>query len=306
MKRAILLPAVLLLAALSWAGVCAGEVSPAGLLPGENDLEGWKKDGETLLYGPGNLWEYINGQAESFLMYDFREVAAQHYIDGSDLEIKVEIYEHGNSLMTFGIYSQFRSPDGLYLDIGNEGFGDEYSLHFWKGRFYVKIYAYEEGEKSSAAMREFSGIVAGRIPDEGGEPSETSLFPRGGLVEKSVTYVSEGVMGSGKLPPAFSGEYKVGGEKGKLYIFPLESDEAAAGIFGWYTGELGASAGEAGSGKMKYSVADGEAPYRGAVKAFIYGRFMGVVTGFEAGSKAAGTLAGETVALIEEFGEAEK
>jgi len=57
---------------------------------------------------------------------------------------------------------------------------------------------------------------------------------------------------------------------------------------------------------MKYSVADGEAPYRGAVKAFIYGRFMGVVTGFEAGSKAAGTLAGETVALIEGFSESEK
>ena len=306
MKRAILLPATLLAVALSWAGACAGEVSPADLLPGENDLEGWKKDGEALFYGPDNLWEYINGQAESFLMYDFREVAAQHYIDGSDLEIKVEIYEHGNTLMAFGIYSQFRSPDGVYLDIGNEAFGDEYSIHFWKGRFYVNVYAYEEGEKSGAAMKEFSGIVEGMIPDEGGEPAETSLFPRDGLVEKSVTFVSEGVMGSGKLPPAFSGEYKIGGEKGKLYIFPLESGEAAAGIFGWYVDELGAAAGEAGSGKMKYSAADGEAPYRGAVKAFMYGRFMGVVTGFGAGSKAAATLAGETVALIEGFGEAEK
>ena len=306
MKRAILMPATLLVVALSWAGVFAGEISPAALLPGENDLEGWKKDGETLFYGPDNLWEYINGQAESFLMYDFREVAAQHYLDGSDLEIKVEIYELGDPLMTFGIYSQFRSPDGSYLDIGNEAFGDEYSLHFWKGRFYVKVYAYEEGEKSSAAMKEFSGIVAGRIPDEGGEPAETSLFPRGGLIEKSVTFISEGVMGSGKLPPAFSGEYAVGGEKGKLYIFPLESSEAAAGIFSWYAGELGASEGEVGTGKMKYSVADGEAPYRGPVKAFMHGRFMGAVTGFGAGSKAADALAGETVALIEGFCEAEK
>ncbi len=306
MKRAILLPAALLTVALSWAGACAGEVSPAGLLPGENDLEGWKKNGETLFYGPDDLWEYINGQAEAFLMYDFREVAAQHYLDGSDLEIKIEIYEHGSPLMTFGIYSQFRSPEVSCLDIGNEAFGDEYSLHFWKGRFYVKVYAYDEGEKSGAEMKMFAGIVAGRIPDEGGEPAETSLFPRGGLVEKSVTFVSEGVMGSGKLPPAFSGDYTVGDGKGRLYIFPLESGDAAAEIFGWYVGELGAAAGEAGSGKMKYSVADGEAPYRGPVKAFMCGRFMGVVTGFGAGSKAAGALAGETVALIEGFCEAEK
>lgn len=301
MRSLILLLAAIPALVLPCAVVHAGEVSPAGLLPGQQDLEGWKMDGDALYYVPGNLWEYINGQAETFLMYDFREVAAQHYLDDSGLEIKVEIYEHGSPLMTFGIYSQFRSPEASYIDLGNEAFGDEYSLHFWKGRFYVKVYAYDEGEKSGEAMKAFAGMVAGRIPDESGEPKETSLFPRGGLVEKSVTFVSEGVMGSGKLPPAFTGEYVTGEEKGKLYIFPLESEKAAGEIFGWYAGEIGAVADEAGSGKTKYSVAEGEAPYRGPVKVFRYGRFMGVVTGFGAGSKTAGTLAEETVALIEGF-----
>lgn len=301
MKRLMLLMAILMTTVIAGYPAISGELSPGTILPAEKELDGWKMDGEALFYTSDNLWEYINGQAETFLMYDFREVAAQHYLNASDLEIKVEIYEHGSSLMTFGIYSQFRSPEGEYLDFGNEAFGDEYSIHFWKGRFYVKVYAYDEGEKSSEAMKMFAGIVAGRIPDEGEEPKETSLFPRSGLIEKSITYVSEGVMGSGKFPPAFTGEYMADGEKGKLYLFSLESGEAASELFAWYTGELGAKSGEAVSGKLKYAVAEGEAPYRGSVKVFRHGRFMGIVTGFEAGSKAADSLAGETVAQIDGF-----
>jgi len=234
-------------------------------------------------------------------MYDFHEVAAQHYLNASDLEIKVEIYEHGDSLMTFGIYSQFRSPEGSYLDFGNEGFGDEYSIHFWKGRFYVKVYAYDEGDESAAAMKVFAGIVAGRIPGEGGEPKETGLFPRGGLVEKSVTYISEGVMGSGKLPPAFTGNYLIGEEKGKLYIFPLESEEAAKKSFDWYKKEIGATASGEFAGKTGFEAAGGEAAYRGPVLVFRSGRVMGIAAGFEDGSDTASSLVLDTVALIGEF-----
>jgi hypothetical protein len=294
--------AALLLAVIAGTSAHSGDITPPGLLPADNEISGWKLDGEPLIYGPQDLWEYIDGQAETFLMYDFREVAAQHYLDPSGLEIKVEIYEHGSPLMAFGIYSQFRSPDVEYLEIGNEAFGDEYSIHFWKGRFYVEIYAYEEGEKISEAMKEFAETVAGKIPDGGREPAEVFLFPRGGLIEKSVTFVNEGVMGSGKLPPAFTGDYSIGEEKGKLYIFPLESVDAAAEAFNWYTGEIGATAEEAGQEEAKYATAEGEAPYRGTVRVFSYGRFMGIVTGFGAGSSLAGDLADETVKLIRESG----
>ena len=298
MKRTIALPAVLLMTVLLAHGINAGETAPGDLLPVEKDLDGWKKDGEALLYRPDNLWEYINGQAESFLMYDFHEVAAQHYLDGSGLEIKVEIYGHGDPLMAFGIYTQFRSPENAFLDIGNEAFGDEYSLHFWKGRFYVKVYAYEEGEKSSEAMKMFAGLVAGTIPEEGGEPHMVSLFPRDGLIEKSVVYITEGVMGSGKLPPVFTGDYLIGEEKGRLYLFRLDSEDAAAETFSWYAGEIGAAPEKAVSNGAEYSVADGEAPYRGAVKVFRYGIFMGIVTGFPADSGSAGKISGEFLEMV--------
>jgi hypothetical protein len=299
MKRSALIAVVILTCALSVVRASGGELSPSALLPADDQLEGWKRDGEALVYDPSNLWEYINGQAEAFLMYDFIEVAAQHYLDEAELEIKIEIYMHGSPLMAFGIYSQLRSPDATYIELGNEAFGDDYSLHFWKGRFYVKVYAYDEGEESAAAMKRFAALVEGKILDEGGEPVETSLFPAGGLEKKSVTFVTEGVMGSGSLPPAFMGDYTIGEERGKLYIFSLDSAEAAAELFKGYAGELGAAVSTSESGGLEYETADGEAPYRGAVKLFAYGRFMGIVTGFAGGSEAAVDLAGGTVSLID-------
>ena len=290
---------MLVIALMAAAGVYAGETGPAGLLPADGEIEGWKKDGEPLIYGPDNLWEYINGQAEVFIPYDFREVAAQHYLDPEELEVKVEAYWHGSALNAFGIYTQLRSPDVEFLDIGNEAFGDGYSIHFWKGGYYVKVSAYDEGEKSSAAMKEFASLVAGKIADGGEQPPEVSLFPPGGLVEKSVTYVTGGVMGSSKLPAAFTAEYVEGETKGMLYLFPLETEENAGETFDWYSGEIGAKAGKASAGNTEFKVADGEAPYRGPVRIFRYGRFMGIVTGFEAGSKTASGIAAGSVKLID-------
>ena len=92
----------------------------AALLPEEGRVAGWKADGEVLLYSADDLWEYINGSAETFLMYDFAGVAVKHYVNGSGSEIKIEIYEHGSPLMAFGIFSQYRSHDAGSLGFGNE------------------------------------------------------------------------------------------------------------------------------------------------------------------------------------------
>ena len=98
--------AALLLLPVSVAGAAGGD-RPALLLPATNELPGWERDGEALEYEAENLWEYINGSAETFLAYAFRDVVAQDYRKGAGLELKVEIYRHDSPLMAFGISSQY-------------------------------------------------------------------------------------------------------------------------------------------------------------------------------------------------------
>ena len=251
----------------------------AALLPDEGRLSGWKADGEVLLYSADDLWEYINGSAETFLMYDFTGVAVKHYLNGSGSEIKIEIYEHGSPLMAFGIFSQYRSPDAGSFGFGNESFGDEYTLHFWKGRYYVKVYAYDEGPGVAEAMKQFAEAVEAGIGEAGSIPEEVALFPAEGLVANSVTYVTEGVMGSGTLPPAFAASYGEGGAA-KIYLFTLDDAAKAADLFESYSGGIGAETKEIESGGTRYGIAAGEAPYRGRVVVIKSGKRVAVLSGF--------------------------
>jgi hypothetical protein len=251
----------------------------AALLPDEGQLAGWNADGEVLLYSADDLWEYINGSAETFLMYNFAGVAVKHYLNGSGSEIKIEIYEHGSPLMAFGIFSQYRSPDARSFGFGNESFGDEYTLHFWKGRYYVKVYAYDEGPGVAEAMKQFAQAVDAGVSEAGSIPEEVALFPAEGLIANSVTYVTEGVMGSGTLPPAFAASYGEGGAA-KIYLFTLDDAAKAADLFESYSGGIGAETKEIESGGTRYGIAAGEAPYRGRVVVIKSGKRVVVLSGF--------------------------
>ncbi|MBU8921356.1 MAG: hypothetical protein KOO63_06005 [Bacteroidales bacterium] len=298
-KRILLKIAAMVILVVTWSGLCPAEEQAAeGLLPASGQLEGWARDGDVISYLPDNLWEYINGSAESFLMYDFRQVVAMHYLDPSEREIKVEIYDHGSPLMTFGIYSMLRSPDAEYLEIGCEAFGDEYTLHFWKDRFYVKVYSYSEGPGMKEAMKTFAAEIAKTIKGFGGEPSEVALFPKEDLVKKSITYMTTGVMSSSKLPPAFVARYERDSVKGKVYLFTSPDADEAAGLISSYAEMIGTGVEKAELSGVSCLMVDGEAPYRGRVVAVQVGRWMAVVTGFEEDPALADSLAGRLVTGI--------
>ncbi len=268
---------------LSVTGAGAGERGDAktdSLLPASGEITGWERDRDMLEYDAGNLWEYINGSAESFLAYDFRMVHVQDYLSRDGEGLKVEIYRHGNPTMAFGIYSQIRSPGLDYYEIGSECFGDGYSIHFLKGPYYVRVGVFEESEALVDAMKAFSRTVASKITRGNELPGELDLFPGEGLVVKSITYVTKGVLGRSKFPPAFTAMYLLGGTEGKLYIIPLPSRDEAAELFTWYSGIVGARAERSGGDRGRFVTAAGKDSYRGEVALFRYERWMGVMSGF--------------------------
>jgi len=253
----------------------------ASLLPVSGAIEDWKRDGDYLIYYSDNLWEYINGAAEGFLDYEVKAVIVQDYLSESGSGLKLEIYDHQTPLMGFGIYSQHRDPSLQFLDIGAEGFGDEYSIQYWKGRYYIKINVFEAGGALSEAMIRFAAAVAAAIPGEPAFPHELEAFPEEGLETKSLTYLTEGVLGRGRFPHAFAGDYESGGASGRLYLFPVEGAGEAGALADWYAGETGAALSDHAAGDAPYRCGAGRDPYQGEVSIFTYGSWAGVVTGFE-------------------------
>ncbi len=296
----IVILAASLLFALSTFHLMAGPGDPPlYLLPASGGVKGWVKDGEHISYLPDNLWEYINGSAERFLEYDFEQVLVQHYSDSEGGEIKVEIYDHGSPLDAFGIYSRLRSQDSDFLEIGNEAFGDGYSIHFWKGQFYVKVSAYDE---NNGRLDDFALHVAEKIEDPGSTPAETGLFDLGDYTGTNITYISKGVLGSGKLPPAFVGEYGVEQDSGKIFLFSLKDGDDGSAILDWCR-QTGSGFDVAGTGKEGTVWAEGELPYRGRAIFFSYGKIAGLITGFRNSPKTADELGGRILEKVIAFAE---
>ncbi len=251
------------------------------LLPASGAIDGWERDGDPLIYYADDLWEYINGAAEGFLAYGVKAVIAQDYVNGSGAGLKIEVYDHETPLMGFGIYSQHRDPELQFLEVGAEGFGDEYSLQCWMGRYYIKINVYEAGDELSAAMMRFAEAVTGAIPGEAAFPPELGIFPEDGLAVKSLTYLTEGVLGRGRFPHAFAGDYELGEVTGRLYLFPTVDPGEADALADWYAGETKASLSAYGVSGSRYRYGTGTDPYQGEVAIFTCGSWAGVVTGFE-------------------------
>ena len=81
------------------------------------DLAGYKIETNYPVFAPENLWDFINGAADTYLAYGFIDLHVAEYKKGKNV-IKLEIYHHSNSTMTFGIYSSERSSSFSFVDLG--------------------------------------------------------------------------------------------------------------------------------------------------------------------------------------------
>jgi len=292
MKKALSMAIAMAALALSAHAAAAQEpVELSKLLPVSGEISGWKTDGEPLVYLPDNLWEYIDGAADNFLSFDFRRVIEQDYVSSSDKGLKVEIYEHGSPLMAYGIYAQMRSPGLAIHAIGNEAFSDQYSVNFWKDRFYVRISVFEKEADLDEAMKAFARAIADAIPANGAAlPPESCAFPEEGLLPNNLRYLTEGVLGREDFPPAFMGTYVLGEEEAKLYLATLADSAAARDTFEWYTEGMKSFLATAEGPRSDYILGAGEDPYQGNVLVFTFGKYLGVLVGMKNPGDQAETL----------------
>jgi len=165
-------------------------------LPAE--INGWKKSLKDTIYTPENLFEYINGGAELYISYNFKQTLAQKYIkhvkeEGSEIAfpitITVDIFDMGNSFNAFGVFSHSREA----LDSANHRIGQESEyagglLTFWKDKYYVSILAYPETEEKRKTIRGIGEGIAAAIPTEGPLPLIISLLPAENLIKESIRY----------------------------------------------------------------------------------------------------------------------
>ncbi|MFC1528980.1 DUF6599 family protein [Candidatus Latescibacterota bacterium] len=235
--------------------------------------DGIKLKEDVKFYDPGNLYEYINGQAVFYLSYKFIRLEHAFYEIGN-ATYYVDVYELGSQLSALGAYRQQKERDAADLGIGCEGAIVEYLTVFHKGKHYVEIIPMDSGDDDEKSMRLIAGHVAKLIPGSEELPIELGLFPKDGIIAGSERYVDEALISYTFMERGLSARYDSEGEK-DLRVFIAFTDNAskAKEMFNTYEKKLGDSS------PVKIGSADGskgKEPYRGTTivsswKNFVFG-----------------------------------
>jgi Family of unknown function (DUF6599) len=187
------------------------------------DIEGLIKDGEVDVYDSNNLYDYINGAADSYLSYDFVELTLQRYKGSNNQSLKIEIYEHSNENTGFGIYSSERPSKGNWLEVGNQGYYEKGILNFYKNRFYIKIMTYGI-ENSKDVLINTANLISENLDGEKKTISAIELFPDVGKKVNSEKYIHNNFLGYEPLNGVFTVEYEI--DENYFEMFLIEKGNA--------------------------------------------------------------------------------
>jgi hypothetical protein len=174
------------------AGREKGKMEQEISLPAE--AAGWKWDRKDLNYNRRTIFDYIDGAGELYLAYNFRSVRVRRFEKPGQPPIIAELFDMGSSEDAYGIFSFERQDEDVGIGQGSELGGG--LLRFWKGEFFVSVYAEGEGPGVESAILTLGRAVAESIKMSGPAPKLISVLPDGkaGLVEKSIRYLHSYVL----------------------------------------------------------------------------------------------------------------
>jgi hypothetical protein len=187
----------------------------------------WKTSGKDMVYDRTTLYDYLDGGAEVYLAFGYKEVLVRKFADASKNEINLDIYDMGTSAEAFGLFSCDRQDPEA--GIGQES---EYGLgllRFYQGRYFVSITASGDESKAEAAILELGRKIAPKLGPTGPPPELLKLLPATGQKKGRTSYFHNAVH--------LSNRYFVASEN------ILNLDEATECAFAEYTMDSG----EAGS-----------------------------------------------------------
>lgn len=175
-------------------------------------------------YKADQLYQYIDGGADVYLLYDFRVLLHQELKSASS-EVTADVYDMGKREDAFGIYSAERSPKYKFVPIGIEGYRSKGVINFVQDRYYVKLQATETN--ADPLLDPLARTLSQRIGGSHTAPALLLKLPRDHKVEHSEQYVRKDPLGHSFLSPSYIAAYAWNSEEGKLVV-SVANDPAGA------------------------------------------------------------------------------
>ncbi len=203
------------------AAVAAAAQAPA---PDCKLVPGWSQQGELRGFVADNLFEYMDGNAEGYVIYDFVSMAGVNCVAGG-VTLTFDVSEMASPEAAYGIFQSNRDPGRPVEKLGTIAQIQPRRGVFVKDKYYVELAANPEGDHTKVILA-FLSAMEKRIPGSAGLPALLTWFPPEKLDEATLRMVPQSVLGLSLLRRGYLGQY----EYGKGFIVTEDSPEAAAAV----------------------------------------------------------------------------
>ncbi len=209
-------------------------------LPLPDGAAGWRATGPADRYDRRTIFDYIDGHGEVYLAYGMNACDSRRYAGPEgEGDVVVDAFEMETAAGAYGTFTHSR--EGEPADVGQGGSFGYGTLLFWKGRYFVSVYAERESAAAREAVIALGRAVAAEVAETGEPPALAARLPRAGLDEPTLVYLThprileahvpvgpDNPLGVGPQAPAVTGRYRTGGGTADLVLVEY-ADEAAAG-----------------------------------------------------------------------------
>ena len=223
----------LLVAGPRCAGIPVRDGGDASLFPRLADRS-WTVTEPARTFGPDNLYEEIDGEAELFLPYGFQELTVGFLLPAGSVkaEVRLEIFRHATERDAFGIFSQHRFPGQETIRVGtSEAVVSATSLDFFQGTRFVRIRAASR-ETTRTDMEKLGMDLSTLLSGTGDLPVETEILRIPGLVDGSIVFHRRALLGYEVLAPGYEAKYADSGTAATLILITPEDAGPAEQFLG--------------------------------------------------------------------------
>jgi hypothetical protein len=200
--------------------VCCGLAGAADLSC--TMVPGWTQNGKVRNYIADNLFEYMDGNAEGYLLYSFQTMQGVSCEKGG-VTFVIDLSDFGDSDSAYGMFTATRDPRIPMTKMGAGGQIIPRRAVFVKGKYYLEIAANPEGDHT-AALTQWASTIEKTLEGTTAAPGAFSWFPT--EKQQSLRLVPESVLGLSVLKRGYVGQY----DYGKAFVVTEQSPAAAAEV----------------------------------------------------------------------------
>ncbi|MGC8846364.1 MAG: DUF6599 family protein [Candidatus Hydrogenedens sp.] len=185
----------------------------------------WTKEQKVLEFLPDTLFDYIDGDADRYLPYNFQKLTVLFYHNDSNPEnsIEVQIYRMATPLEAFGIYSVHRDRNKDVFPYGQDGFIGENQAMFCQAQYFVKLLI-QQTQNAKSVLEFFGKEISRLFPKSEDTVPELLCLDQLDKIPRSECYLAKDVLAQSFLPRGTTALYKIGDKTATGFIVMFHDD----------------------------------------------------------------------------------